>query len=119
MTPQSSLVQRGFGLFAVFFWIVLFGVIFMMGMRLTPIFTEYYAVKSSLTRAKNAGSEANVRQAFDTAMTSSYGAIFTSQDLVFQNQNGQNTVGFAYERKLSLLGPASLLFEFSDNQYTQ
>jgi hypothetical protein len=117
-THQNS-KQAGISFLSLIFWIALLGSAFLIGMKTVPIFTEFSTVKSALTRAKSAGSEVDIRRAFDNAMAAGYGGTFNSQELVFQTVNGKLAVGFAYERKVALVGPASLLFELSDNQFTQ
>lgn len=111
--------QRGISFISLIFWMALLGSAFLIGMKTVPIFTEFGTVKSALSRAKSAGSEAEIRRAFDNAMAAGYGGSFNSQELVFQSINGKLAVGFAYERKVGLVGPASLLFELSDNQFAQ
>lgn len=111
--------QQGISFVSLIFWMALLGAGFLIAMKTVPIFTELGTVKSALSRAKSAGSEAEIRRAFDNAMAAGYGGTFTSQELVFQSVNGKLAVGFAYERKVPLMGPASLLFELSDNQFVQ
>jgi Domain of unknown function (DUF4845) len=124
-TPQTRRTffrasgQQGISFISLIFWMALLGAAFLIGMKTVPIFTEFGTVKSALSRAKSAGSEVEIRRAFDNAMAAGYGGSFNSQELVFQSVNGKLAVGFAYERKVALIGPASLLFELSDNQFTQ
>lgn len=97
--------------------IVVLGVLGFAGvlaMKIVPTYTEYRAIQNAIVTAKAVGgnSVVEVQKAFDASATTGYISSITSRDLVIAKENGEMEVSFAYEKKIPLAGPASLLLEY-------
>jgi Domain of unknown function (DUF4845) len=108
--------QRGLTFFGLIFWIALLGSLFLLGMKCTPVVSEYFAVKKAVSLAKTAGDAAAIRSAFDMQTRASYIDTVTSKDLTVETVSGITTVGFAYQRVVPIAGPVSLLFDFTGTE---
>lgn len=105
--------QSGFSFLGMLFWIALLGSLIIVAMKVTPVVSEYFAIKSAITKAKTESTAPAIRQAFDRIGSATYINEFKGADLNIETKNGLLTVGFAYERRVPLAGPVSLLFNFS------
>lgn len=113
-TPLSQ--QAGLGLLSLLFWVALLGSILVVGMRVVPAVTEYIEIKKAVNLAKTAGDANAIRSSFDQQSKANYVDKFSGQDLKIESVNGLTTVGFAYQRVIPLVGPASLLLDFSGKE---
>jgi hypothetical protein len=106
--------QRGLSLLGL----ILLGVILVFGalvaLKVFPTVTEFLAVKKAIVKARTDGADpAGIRNAFDkTAAIDDITAI-TGKDLDIQRaSDGGFNVSFAYEKRIPLFGPASLLLDY-------
>jgi hypothetical protein len=85
-----------------------------LAMKIVPTYTEYRAVQNAIVTAKAVGgnSVVEVQKAFDASATTGYISSITSRDLIIAKENGEMEISFAYEKKIPLVGPASLLLEY-------
>jgi len=106
--------QRGISLTGLIVALALLGVIGLLAMRILPAYTEYRAVTNAIVKAKAAGSTPQeVRASFDRSAEANYITSIAGRDLTVERVNGEQEVSFAYDRKIHLVGPASLLLEYS------
>ena len=106
--------QRGISLTGLIVALALLGVIGLLAMRILPAYAEYRAVSSAIVKAKAAGSTPQeVRASFDRSAEANYITSIAGRDLTVERVNGEQEVSFAYDRKIHLVGPASLLLEYS------
>ena len=108
--------QSGIGFFSFIFWAALLCSIVIVGLQVTPIVNEYLSIKRGINKAKNETDERAIRNAFDNYARATYISDFDSRQLDISASNGLTTIRFAYDRKLHLLGPVSLLFNFSGEE---
>lgn len=105
--------QEGISLVGLILVLALLGVVLVLGMKILPTYTEYRAIQNAIVTAKAAGgSVAEVQRAFDAGATASYISAISGRDLVIERVNGEMEISFAYEKKIPLVGPASLLLEY-------
>jgi len=106
--------QGGISLVGLILALAALGVVGILALKLVPIFSEYRAIKNSIVTAKSAGSSVReIQNAFDANATVNYISSISGKDLIVEKENGEMEVSFAYEKKIPLVGPASLLLEFS------
>jgi len=106
---QKGLSFIGFVLIAV-----LAVAVFAIGGQSLPIAFEYQAAKKAAQKAAQEGSTVpEVRAVFDRAAQIDDIKSITGADLEVTKINERVVVNFAYERALSLVGPAYLVYRFT------
>ncbi|USX16531.1 DUF4845 domain-containing protein [Oxalobacteraceae bacterium OTU3CAMAD1] len=106
--------QQGISLVGLIVVLAVLGFIGVLGLKIVPTYTEYRAIQNAIVTAKAAGgnSVVEIQKAFDASATTGYISSINSRDLVIGKENGEMEVSFAYEKKIPLVGPASLLLEY-------
>lgn len=106
--------QQGLTLTGLIFVLAIVAVIAVLGMKVVPATIEYSSIRKSIVSAKDAGSTvAEIRSAFDRQANVGYINSITGKDLDIVKVDGEMVVSFAYQNKIPLFGPASLLLEYS------
>lgn len=106
--------QRGISLTGLIFTLAVLGVIGLLGLKIVPTFIEYRAIVGAIRSAKTAGSTpAEVQAAFDKSASVTYIDSIRGKDLLIGAENGQIEVSFAYEKKIPLIGFASLVLDYA------
>lgn len=108
--------QQGFGFISLVFWGLIACSVIIVGLRVMPVVTEYYAIKKAVFAVKDAGDASAIRSAFDQQTKVNYVDNFTGRELIIEKASGGTTVGFAYQRVIPLVGPVSLLFDFASSE---
>lgn len=114
-TPLASRrTQRGLSLFGLIVLGILITFGAMLGMRLYPTVTEFMMVKRAVAKARNDGSDpASIRSAFDRIAAIDDISSINGKDLdITRDPAGGYRVAFAYERRIPLFGPASLVLDY-------
>lgn len=104
--------QQGFSLLSLVFWGAILGAALLIGLKTVPIINENLTLKKAISYTKNAGDAAQIKEAFGKYMSANYAQDFSVDDLIIERQNGKMVIGYDYQRKIGLVGPVSLLFEF-------
>nr|WP_315256889.1 DUF4845 domain-containing protein [uncultured Duganella sp.] len=105
--------QEGISLVGLIVVLALLGVVLVLGMKIVPTYTEYRAIQNAIVTAKAAGgSAAEIQRSFDASATASYISAISGRDLIIDKVNGETEISFAYDKKIPLVGPASLLLEY-------
>jgi len=105
--------QKGISLVGLIIVLALLGIVLVLGLKIVPTYTEYRAIQNAIVTAKaTGGSVAEIQRSFDAAATASYISSISGRDLVIEKLNGETDISFAYEKKIPLVGPASLLLEY-------
>lgn len=106
--------QRGLSLLGL----VILGVILVFGalvtLKIFPTVTEYLAIKRAVVKARADGTDPQaIRSAFDRAAAIDDITAITGKDLqIVREPGGSYAVSYAYDKKIPLAGPASLLLEY-------
>jgi hypothetical protein len=116
MNHKTLKSQQGFGFLALVFWGFIACSLIVVGLRVMPVVTEYYAIKKAVFAVKDAGEASAIRSAFDQQSKVNYVDNFTGRELIIEKVSGGTSVGFAYQRVVPLVGPVSLLFDFSNSE---
>lgn len=106
--------QRGLSLLGL----IVLGVVLVFGallaLKVFPTVTEYMAVQRAVDKARGDGTDPqSIRSAFDRAAAIDDITSITGKDLqITRRGNGEFAVGFAYEKRIPLIGPAWLLLDY-------
>ena len=114
LTPFRHNRQQGFS-FLGFLVVAGFGIaLALLTLKIFPTAVEYNAINRAVKKAAQEGGEtpAEIRRKFD-----SYGAIddissIKSTDLDITKVNGKVVVAFKYEKRIPLVGLASLVLDY-------
>jgi hypothetical protein len=107
--------QAGISPIGLIFVIAVLGCVALLGLKVVPTYMEYRAIQSAIVTAKQAGGTnvAEIQKSFDASAEVTYISSITGRDLIIGKDNGEMEVSFAYEKKIPLVGFASLLLEYS------
>ena len=109
----STSRQSGISLVGLLFVLAVLGVIGVFALKVTPTVIEFIAVKKAIVAAKAAGTTpTEIRSSFDRQANTGYIDSVSSKDLELTKDGDQIEVSVAYQKKIPLVGPASLLLEY-------
>jgi len=106
---------QGLSLVGFIFVIALVAFVAVLGMKVVPSVVEYSSIKKALVRARDAGSSPQaIRTSFDKQAVAGYIDSISGKDLeISRTDDGGYEVSVAYEKKIALVGPASLLIDYA------
>lgn len=106
--------QRGISLSGLIFVLAILGVVAVFGLKLVPTYTEYSAIKGAIKTAKATnGTVREMQTSFDKAADINYITSISARDLIFTKENGETEISFAYEKRIPLAGPVSLVIDYA------
>jgi hypothetical protein len=110
--PRSG--QRGLSLLGLLFLggILVFGAL--ITLKILPTATEFLAIKQAIVKARIEGIDPQtIRNSFDRAAAIDDITSITGKDLQIRREPGGGyAVSFAYEKRIPLAGPASLVLDY-------
>lgn len=110
---RAGLNERGFSLSGFLFVIAFVALLTILGMRVVPTVVEYAAIKKAIVSAKSAGSTPReIQEAFEKYRATTYIDSVTSKDLEIVKTELGYEVSVAYQKKIELVGPASLVLDY-------
>ncbi|MCW7541809.1 DUF4845 domain-containing protein [Aquabacterium sp. A7-Y] len=112
--PRSR--QRGVTLLGLLFWAIVIGSIALVGMKVFPTLTEYWAIQRAVHKVAQEGgtSVPEIRAAFDRQRDIDYGVeAISGKDLEVTKVNDKVVVRFAYDKEVELVEPVYLLIKYS------
>lgn len=105
--------QGGLSLVGFMFVIAVVAVLAVLGMKVVPSVIEYTAIKKAITNAAvNASSARDIQVAFDKQRDAGYIESVTGKDLEITKTPEGFDVSVAYEKRIGLIGPASLVIDY-------
>lgn len=111
VSPRA--LQSGMSLFSLLIVGIVIGFLLLVGMKVFPTATEYWAIKKAANKAAMEGSSvADVQRSFDKASQIDDFSAITGKDLIINKNGDKMIVSFAYEKRIPLFGPASLLLDY-------
>jgi hypothetical protein len=116
MQQQRSMAgrQQGISLVGLIAVLALIGVVALLAMQILPTYSEYRSINAAIVKAKGAGTTPQeIRASFDKSAEVNYITSIAGRDLTIERIGGDTEVSFAYDKKIHLAGPASLLLEYS------
>ena len=106
--------QRGLSLIGLILVcvVLVFGALLVV--KVFPTVTEFIAIKRALVKARNEGTDPpGIRAAFERASAIDDFTSITGKDLqIVRRPSGEYSVSFAYEKRIPLFGPASLVLDY-------
>jgi hypothetical protein len=110
---RSDKQQGGFSLIGFLSTLTLFGTIGLLLVRVGPSILEYWAIDKAVAAASmTADTPTELRQAFDKLASAGYIDSIEGKDLKITGTGKEMEISFAYEKKIPLFGPASLLIDY-------
>lgn len=110
---DKRIKQRGLSLVGFMFVIVIVALLAVLGMKVVPSVVEYSAVKKAIVKAKEAGTTpAEIKASFDKQASAGYIESVTGKDLEIKSSGSGTEVSVAYQKKIELIGPASLVIDY-------
>ncbi|MGV8898146.1 MAG: DUF4845 domain-containing protein [Burkholderiaceae bacterium] len=114
MHARVRIRQQGLTLVGLIFVLAIVAVIAILAMKIVPTAIEYNAIRKAIASANESGKTgAEIRAAFDRQADVGYIDAIAGKDLEITQVDGEATVSFAYQKKIPLFGPASLLLEYA------
>ena len=108
--------QRGVSLSGLLFWGVILGVVALLVIKVVPSAIEFYKIKKGITAtAQNAKPDmtvADIRNAYAKYAEIDHTSDVTPADLDITKEGNQIVISVAYEKRISLFGPASLVIDY-------
>lgn len=114
LRSNAAYTERGLSLTGFIFVIIILGLFAVVGMKVVPTVVEFQAVKKAIATAKASGTTAKeIQDSFEKQRTTAYIESVSGKDLEIIKTADGFDVAVAYEKKISLVGPASLLIEYA------
>ena len=115
--PVSSSVrrrQRGLSLFGLLIAAAVIIAIAVVAMRVVPSALEYMAIRGAVEKIVTSGSTAprELQQAFDRFAAVDDITSIRGTDLIIERLDTGTVVSFAYEKRVPLAGPVSLIIDY-------
>lgn len=105
--------QGGLSLVGFMFVIVIVALLAVVGMKVVPTVVEFMAVKKAIVNAKASGTNpVEIKNAFERQRSANYIESVTGNDLEVTRTDNGFDVSIAYEKRISLVGPASLVIDY-------
>ena len=105
--------QHGLSLVGFLFGIIIVALLAVVGMKVVPTVVEYTAIKKAIVNAKNAGTTVKeIQDSFERQRETNYIESVTGKDLEITKTGDGWDVGVSYQKKIGLIGPASLLIDY-------
>jgi hypothetical protein len=106
--------QEGVSLVGLIFIIAVLGMIAVLALKVTQTVAEYFSIKKAIATAKASGSTVReIQSAFDKQANVGYIDSISSKDLEITKNGEDIEVSFAYQKKIPLVGPTSLLIDYA------
>jgi type II secretory pathway pseudopilin PulG len=106
--------QQGISLVGLIFVLAILGFVGVLGLKIVPTYIEYRAISNGIKQAKAAGTTVRaIQDAFNQNASVTYIESISGKDLIIGAENGEIEVSFAYEKRIPLMGPASLVLDYT------
>lgn len=110
---RSDQSQRGFSLLGFLSTLTLLGAVGVLAVRAGPSVIEYWAIGKAVSAASiTATNPDELRRAFDKLAAAGYIDSIEGKDLEITGKGPEMEISFAYQKKIPLVGPASLLIDY-------
>lgn len=113
MKAGAARKQAGLSLSGFIVVIAIFGVIAVIAMKVVPTVTEFSSIKKAIAQAKSSGTTpAEIKSSFDRQASAGYIESISGKDLEVIRTADGHEVNVAYEKKIPLVGPVSLVIDY-------
>jgi hypothetical protein len=104
--------QAGISIVTLIFILAVLGAVGAVALQAFPSVLEYQAALKAINRAKNEGTVAGVRAAFDRAADIDSITSIKGSDLEVTKAGDDVSVAFAYQKEFHMFGPAWLTLKY-------
>lgn len=106
--------QRGLGFLSVLVILALVVVIGGTALKSAPALIEYVAVQRAINQIATEGTDsaADIQRAFDRYAAIDDIETIAGRDLIIAKTQNEPKISFRYERRVHMVGPMNLLFDF-------
>lgn len=113
MNTRSATKASGLSLVGFLFVIVVVALLAVVGLKVVPTVVEYSAIKKAIANARSAGTTAReIQDAFEKQRSAGYIDSVSGKDLEIIKTADGFDVSVAYEKRIPLVGPASLVIDY-------
>ena len=108
--------QRGLSLIALIFGLFVLVIVAIFAMKVVPSFLEFRTAKAAIEAiAKQAQSPTDVRRAWEGRAAIDDIRAIQASDLEVSKEGNEFVIAFAYEKRIPLFGPVSLVIDYAAN----
>lgn len=107
--------QRGVSLSGLIIWLFVIAIVVVLGMKVVPDVIEYWQIKKAIAEIRHDGRLAtvtDVRNAFDRYANINQISAVDGKDLTIAPQGNGFDISVAYEKRIKMFGPVSLVIDF-------
>ncbi len=110
----SGKAQRGLGFLSVLVILALVVVIGGTALKSAPALIEYMAIKQAVNKIATEGTDSaiEIQRAFDRSAAIEDIETIRGRDLIIGKTQNEPLISFSYERRIHMVGPMTLLFDF-------
>ena len=105
--------QRGITFLGILFIAIIAAFVLIMAAKVVPSVLEYQALVKAVNRARDKQTVADIQRAFDASAAIDDFTAISGKDLEVTKEDDQIKIHFAYDKKITLFGPVSLLIHYS------
>lgn len=106
--------QRGLSLIALIFGLFVLIIVAIFAMKVVPSFLEFRTAKTAIeVIAKQAQSPADIRRAWEGRAAIDDIRAIQASDLEVSKEGNEFVIAFAYEKRIPLFGPVSLVIDYA------
>lgn len=114
LAARTHCKQKGITLVGLILVLAIIGLIAVLAMKVTPTVTEYFSIKKAIGSVKaSGGGIPEMRSAFNRQAEVGYIDAISGKDLEIIKNGDDVEISFAYQKIIPLVGPASLLIDYS------
>ena len=112
--------QRGMGLLALIFWALVSVFVFMVALKILPVYKENMAIKTTLSAMASDsilqnGEKWEIRKSFNERADIDNISSVNGGDLEIDKEDGRVVLGIAYSVKTPLFANISLYIDFNES----
>ena len=112
--------QRGMGLLALIFWALVSVFVFMVALKILPVYKENTAIKKTLSAMASDsilqnGEKWEIRKSFNERADIDDISSVNGSDLEIDKEDGRIVLGIAYSVKTPLFANISLYIDFNES----
>ena len=116
---QSRNEQQGMTLIAWLVILAMVGVFITVGLKITPVYLEHFAVKKTLESLKqepliSRKTLREIRTMLERRLDMNSVYDMTKDEVIIKRSGGVTTITIAYEERRSILGNLSIVMTFED-----
>lgn len=108
--------QQGISLSGLMFWGAIAAMIALVVIKIAPSAVEYYKIRNGVSavaqQAKQDATVSELRRSYAKFAEIDHISDVRPEDLDITKEGSQVVISFAYDKKIGLFGPVSLLIEY-------